>query len=170
MRNILNKRHLTLLYNSYIKSHLEYGILLFCRCPLSLINPIVKLQKICVRIIDKTDDFRAHTAPLFKKHRILPFPQLMDYNCLIFMHKVKLGKVPPIFNDKWSFQADNHNYFTRSRNNFAPLTHNRNFIFNSPLYYLPRKFNQLPLEIKSIQNEKEFSREVFNHLLNSIIF
>ena len=170
MRNILNKRHLNLLYNSYIKSHLEYGIILFTRCPLNLINPIVKLQKICVRIIDKTDNFRAHTAPLFKKYRILPFPQLMDYNCLIFMHKVKSGKVPSIFNNKWNFQVDNHSYNTRNRNNFNTLTHNRNFIFNSPLYYLPRKFNQLPIEIKSIDNEKVFSRAVTDHLLNSIVF
>ncbi len=170
MRNILNKRHLTLLYNAYVKSHLEYGIILFSAVPLSLINPIVKLQKICIRIIEKTDDYRAHTAPLFKKHRILPFPQLLDYNCIIFMRNYQMGKTPSIFNGKWSFQAENHNYNTRNRNNFTPLTHNRNFIFNSPLYYLPRKFNQLPLDIKLIQNEREFSNEVFNYLLNTIVF
>ncbi len=170
MRNILDQRHLKLLYNSYVRSHLEYGILMYSACPLSLINPIIKLQKTCVRIIEKTNDFRAHTAPLFKKHRILPFPQLLDYNCVIFMHKYKSGKVPEIFNEKWNFQAENHNYLTRNRNNFAPRSHPRNFVFNAPLYYLPRKFNQLPIEIKSIVNEKEFSREVFSHLLNSIIF
>ncbi len=170
MRNILDLRHLKLLYNSYVRSHLEYGILMFTACPLSTINPIIKLQKICIRIIEKTNDYRAHTAPLFKKHRILPYPQLLDFNCFIFMHRYKMGKIPEIFNEKWNFQAENHNYNTRFRENFAPRTHHRNFIFNAPLYYLPRKFNQLPLEIKSITNEKEFSREVFNYLLNSIIF
>ena len=169
MRNILDRRHLMLLYNSYVRSHLEYGIIMYSACSLSLINPIIKLQKICVRIIEKTDNYRAHTAPLFKKHRILPFPQLLDYNCAIFMHKYKYGKVPEIFNDKWNFQAENHNYSTRNRDNFVPRSHPRNFIFNAPLYYLPRKFNQLPIEIKSIVNEKEFSREVFSYLLNSII-
>ena len=170
MRNILDLRHLKLLYNSYVRSHLEYGILMFTACPLSLINPIIKLQKICVRIIEKTNDYRAHTAPLFKKHRILPYPQLLDFNCFIFMHRYKRGKIPEIFNEKWNFQAENHNYNTRFRENFVPRTHPRNFIFNAPLYYLPRKFNQLPIEIKSIVNEKEFSRVVFNYLLNSIIF
>ena len=168
MKNILNCRHLKLLYDSYIRSHLEYGIILFSAATQNMINPIVKLQKICVRIIEKTNDFRAHSAPLFKKHKILPFPQLLDYNCLIFMHRYKQGKCPEIFNNKWTFQAENHNYFTRNRTNFAPMSHNRNYIFNAPLYYLPRKFNQLPINLKSIINEKEFSRKVFNYLLNSI--
>ena len=168
MRNILDLKHLKLLYNSYIKSHIEYGIIIFCACPLSMIKPIIKLQKICIRIIEKTNDYRAHTAPLFKKHKILPFPQLLDYNCLIFMHRFKNGKCPTIFNDKWTFQIDNHNYNTRNRLNFVPLSHNRNYIFNAPLYYLPRKFNQLPLNIKQIDNEKEFSRKVLDYLLNSI--
>lgn len=170
MKNILDCRHLKLLYHSYIKSHLEYGIILFTACPLNIINPIIKLQKLCIRIIDKNKDFRAHTAPLFKKHKILPYQKLLDYNCLIFMHRYKHNKCPEIFRDKWTLQANNHTYNTRNRNDFEHITHNRNFIFNAPLYYLPRKFNQLPLHLKCIENENEFSRKVFDHLLNSIIF
>ena len=168
MRNILNQRHLKLLYSSYIKSHLEYGILLFCAAPQSMINPIIKLQKICIRIIEKNNDYRGHTAPLFKKHKILPYPQLLEYNCLIFMHKFKNKKCPQIFDDKWSFQSDNHNYNLRNRYNFENPAHNRNYIFNAPLYFLPRKFNHLPINLKSIENEREFSRKVLIHLLNSI--
>ncbi len=84
------------------------------------------------------------------------------------MHRYKNKKCPEVFDDKWSFQSENHNYNTRNRHNYDNPAHSLNYIFNAPLYFFPRKFNHLPINLKTIINEREFSRKVIDHLLNSI--
>ena len=70
MKHILDKAHLKLLYNSYIKSHIEYCCNIFCLANKSYIKPILLLQKRAIRIICGAN-YRDHTQPLFKHEHIL---------------------------------------------------------------------------------------------------
>ena len=45
MRHLLDRKHLLLLYNSYIKSYIEYSSILLCGAPKSLLDPIIKQQQ-----------------------------------------------------------------------------------------------------------------------------
>ena len=170
MRHLLDKKHLKLLYSSYIKSNIEYCCLLFTACPMYLLAPIIKLQKQAIRIIENLPS-RAHTAEFFKSNGILPFNLLIEFNVCKFMHAYKLGNFPKIFENTWNFVQDRHTYGTRNRNNFAyePGT-NRNFLLHAPLNSFPTIFNNLPLEIKLIDNKNIFKKKCFTYYLNKIEF
>ena len=73
MKHLLDKKHLKLLVNAYIKSHIEYCCNTFCLCTDSIIKPITTLLKKAIRIIcNKNPWFHANT--LFKQEHILPVP------------------------------------------------------------------------------------------------
>ena len=170
MKHILDKKHLRLLYTSYVKSNIEYCCLLFTACPMFLLTPIIKLQKQALRIIENLPN-RAHTAQLFKENNILPFNLLIEFNVCKFMHSYKLGNYPRIFDGTWNFIQDRHTYGTRNRNNFAYEPNvNRNFLLHAPLNAFPTIFNNLPNEIKSIENKNLFKKKCFSHFLNKIEF
>ena len=170
MKHLLDKKHLRLLYNSYIKSNIEYCCLLLTGCSDHLLSPILKQQKLAVRIIENLPN-NSHTAQYFKSNAILPLPLLIKFNCVRFMHKFKNGGQPEIFNDAWNLQGDRHNYRTRNRLNFAYVAGiDRNYLLRAPLHAMPTIFNNLPQNIREIENEKEFKQKCFTHFLNQIEF
>ena len=170
MRHLLDKKHLKVLYSSYVKANIEYCCILFTACPAYLLNPIIKIQKSAVRIIENLPS-RAHTAEYFKSNGILPFNLLIKYNVCRFMYRYLHNLQPEIFNNTWEISRDRHRYNTRNVNNFA-YAHgaNRNFLLNSPFHAFPTIFNNLPNNIKSIENEKEFNKKCFTFFLNQIDF
>lgn len=167
MKHILDLRHLKLLFNSYVKSIINYCIFIFTAVPNITLEPIKKLIKACVRIITKSSG-NAHTAPLFKQLQILPFKELMDFEVGLFMFKFKNGLTPPIFNNAWNYRHQVHGYSTRGRDNFVTDHSTRSYILDSPLNYFPRFFNSLPEQLKRLQSYPEFKRKLFNYLLNRI--
>jgi len=170
MKHILDERHLRLLYSCYIKSYIEYSCVLLCGCPDYLLKPIVKQQKNAIRLIEGLQS-REHTAEHFKRNLILPFPLLIKFNCSVFMHRYKSNLQPSIFNNVWPLLMDHHNYNTRNRTNYAYVAGiNRSFILNSPLHNLPTIYNNLPHEIKQIENQKKFKQKCFTYFLNQIEF
>ncbi len=170
MKHILDGRHLLLLYNCYIKSYIEYSAVLLCGAPNSLLDPIIKQQKNAIRIISGLQS-RDHTAEHFKRNHVLPFPLLIKFHCSVFIHRYKAKLQPEIFNDVWQQQLNQHNHLTRNRTNFSYVAGvNRSFILNSPLHKLPTIYNNLPNELKCIENQKEFKQKCFTHFLNQIEF
>ena len=79
LHRFLPSKILLILYNSLISPHLHYGILAWGYFD----TRIFKLQKRCVRIIDKSK-YNAHTEPLFKKYSILKLCDLLQQKALIF--------------------------------------------------------------------------------------
>ena len=75
------------IYNSLVRSHLEFGVLAWGNALPSKLKRITSIQKKCIRNI-AGKDLRSHTDPLFKKLNILKFQDLIHYNKLIFMHKL----------------------------------------------------------------------------------
>ncbi len=167
MRHILDQRHLKILYSAYIRSVIEYGSILFTRCPAYLIKPIKTLQKKVIRIICNSG-YRDHTTPLFKQLKILPINELIKFNCCKFMFDYKSNRTPEIFNNTWQFNHDIHNHRTRNANNFAILRAEHNYIKDSPKYMFPRLFNSLPRDLRGIENRGEFLRKLENYLLQTL--
>ena len=87
------------------------------------------------------------------------------------MFKYQNGLQPEIFNNTWEFSRDRHRYNMRNANNFAYAQGgNRNFLLNAPFHAFPTIFNNLPNNIKQIENEKEFNRKCHTFFLNQIEF
>ena len=71
-KNVLNLESLKSLYFSSFHSHLVYGILVYSSAVPSVLNSLIIKQKMAIRCITNSK-YNAHTAPLFKKEKILPF-------------------------------------------------------------------------------------------------
>ena len=166
MKNLLHKRHLILIYNSYLKSLLDYCSPLFVDLPNARTKPIMNLQKKAVRIISRTNN-RAHTRDLFIDLGILPFKKLVTYNTARFMYLYRNKKVPATFDNTWKLNRDVRTRGLRNDNDFSIQFTNKQYIKSLPLFSFPSVWNRLPADIKSLQDKNLFNRKLFLHLLLS---
>lgn len=168
MKNILDKRHLRLLYNSYIHSHILYVSMFLSLCTETTLNPLVKIQKKAIRLICNRG-YRDHTAQLFKTERILPVKSEIIYQSLQIMHSYKYSRLPIAFNSTWIESGQLRNYQLRNNEDYH-IPHVRYlYLFNHPLYFMPRMWNEkINQEIKSISSKKIFSESIKNILLEDI--
>ena len=167
MKNILDKAHLKLLYNSYVKSNLQYGSCFFFMASAHVRAPIFKLQKQSIRTICGVGHL-AHTAELFREERILPFDQLIRYNIIKLMFHYKAGKLPEIFNGFWKLNSEVHNLNLRNQHDFHIPNFPAVYLSNHPRYKFAAEYNSIPESLKSINNEKQFLEGLFNFLLTTI--
>ena len=91
LRKTLSKEHKIMIYNSLVKSHLEYGIQIWGQTK-QKIN-IEKAQKKIIRIINGKNKY-THSEPLFHENNILKFDDLYKLRCLNTMHAIKNGDTP----------------------------------------------------------------------------
>ena len=89
----LNRDLKKLIYNAYIKPHLEYGLAIWGRTYQTVIKPLETTQKRCVRTIVGAK-FNAHTAQIFKKLKTLTLKDMCELSLLKIGLKVQLNKVP----------------------------------------------------------------------------
>ena len=81
-------------YNSLFKCHLEYCLPVLGGCSKSNVRSISKLQKQVVRNISSSK-YNSHTDPIFRKLKILKFPDLYEFSSAIFMFQTALKMHPP---------------------------------------------------------------------------
>ena len=167
MKNILDQRHLTLLYNAYLKSAIEYGTILFTNVAKSTMNPIIILQKKAIRIICAAG-YRDHTNPLFKQEKILRFEDIIFYNICRFMFDYLNNLLPSIFDNTWQKNSTVHRYPVRNQNDFFIVNVNKPYLAKFPLFAFPKIWNSLPENIKSINNRKLFSKTLYSHIIDNI--
>lgn len=167
MKHILDKRHLTLLYNSYLKSNLEYGSALFTTASKTTIKPIVILQKKAIRIICGVN-YRDHTATLFKDEKILRFEDIIKFNICKFMFDFKHDLLPNIFSGTWVRNDEIHNYPVRNREDFYIRNINKLYLKQFPLFKFPVIWNTLPSDLKELESRKIFCKDLRSFLIENI--
>jgi hypothetical protein len=172
MRNLLDGRHLTLLYNAYCKSIIEYASVLFTGVLDVYLRPIFLLQKRVVRIITNSS-YRAETRDLFKRTRILPIDKLIIYNAAKTMFNYRSGHLPVCFNGTWKTnrvvrEAREGDRILRNDNDYSVGTFRYNYTRDQPLNRLPIIWNSLPDAVKLSLTRNQFNKALFNHLLNGI--
>ncbi len=89
-----------MLYHSIIHCHIIYAIQVWSSTSSNLYKNIFHLQKSAIRIITNSK-YNAHTEPLFKKCKILPLPDLVDFFKIQFMHIFVQKFLPSSFDDVW---------------------------------------------------------------------
>ena len=145
-----------LIYESLVKSHLNYNVLCWGRANDSRVNKIKKIQKKCVRNL-ANKKYSSHTDPIFNDFGILKFDDLFELNALTFMHKYHYGKLPVSFNNK----------FTPLMGSNRTLSYRINVAKNKslekfPTNFLPKIWNSTSTDCKKIENLKAFSRNIKN--------
>ena len=73
---LLGPSHLLLLYNAFVLPHLKYSCETWALNYPSKLSRICTLQKRAIRIVDQAH-YLQHSSPIFKKHKVLKFPDLI---------------------------------------------------------------------------------------------
>ena len=102
------------LYYAIFYSHMIYGCNLWGLAPRDdNIKKIELLQKKCIRIITFSD-FRAHTTPLFAKHKILKARDVIKLQQLKLIFEYKHGLLPSDLMNLFELDKNVHNHDTSS--------------------------------------------------------
>ena len=104
-RKYLNYSTLLTLYNSFVYPHLVYCIESWGRTSDTLLLAILRLQKKILRLI-KCVPKSYESQMLFSEMKILPIKKLYLYSVALFMFKYKTGKLPSVFSDFFSSNAN----------------------------------------------------------------
>jgi hypothetical protein len=84
-----------------IHSVISYGIIIYGCANKSNIEKLIIKQKHAIHTICNSS-YRAHTAPLFKQHKILPIEKLIQFSSIKFMHNFHLKQLPLSFAKTWT--------------------------------------------------------------------
>ena len=167
MKNFLDKRHLKLLVNAYVKSHIEYNCNLLSLCNKSTLKPLTIQFKKTIRILSNAK-YRDHTVPLFKKEHILPIEQQIEFCALKFMHSYFYDYCPEAFKGTWKLNKNMNDHGTRAMNDFYIERVSMAYFDNHPLYKFLKLWNNLDTRLKLLPEKTEFLRELKKDLLNKL--
>ena len=93
-QHILDTKYLLLLYNALVLPFLNYCLQIWGNSYTSNLSNLVTAQKKIIRIVDHAGS-RAHTSPIFKKHKILKLMDLVKNCHLNIMHNYLTNALPP---------------------------------------------------------------------------
>jgi len=172
VQNFMNEKALKYMYYSLIHCHIIYALHVYSSASEKLLKSIFVKQKQAIRIITG-NKYNSHTEPLFKKLKILPFPQLCDFFRIQFMHDFKYGFLPPSFDNMWTTNRIRRQdqVEIELRNDdllFIPFTRS-DFILRMPLHLFPKCWNDFENEdLKFIRNKIEFNLKLKDFLLEKL--
>lgn len=119
------------------------------------------------------EKYNAHTEPLFKSSKILPFPDLITFHKLQFMQRFVQGFLPSSFNDTWkknSIRNIGENEISLRNEDqlnipFARLVSTE----KHPLTNFPLLWEKFPeAQIKIVRKTKEFDHKLKEYFLNDL--
>ena len=130
----------------------------------SNLNIIYYLQKRAVRAVTNSD-YRAHTAPLFSKLKILDIFQINSLDIAKFMFHYHNNLLPPLFLNLFMTNSQVHRYDTRTAGNFCMHSCRTDIKKFTILYQGPRIWNSLPASITNLSSFPTFKSKVLEFLL-----
>ena len=115
LRHYVRQNTLLMLYNSFVRSHLLYGISTRGSTNNTVPHLLQILQNIIVRIISnvKTNE-RITNNLLYKQLKILKIKDMYELKVFKFMHQHQHNRLPNLCNFNFTPTASIHNYNTRS--------------------------------------------------------
>ena len=167
VKKIVTEKNLLLLYFSLIHSDLVYSAPVLASLNATFVKKIFIKQKRALRMV-YGGSYNCHTAPIFKKYNILPFPELIKFTSLKFVWEYKCNKLPSTFLNTFydsNPTAHNHGYNLRTSNDFfIPICRNKT-VERLPLFNFPKTWNQLNESFKMSNRMDEILGEIKEELL-----
>ncbi len=177
-KNILDENALKSVYYALFHSNLIYCLPIWSSTTQSLLNKIITMQKNAIRTISNAP-YNAHTEPLFKKLKILPFNKLIYFFNLQIMQQYRQGFLPTAFNRIWItnqerrlLQADeedqaNAHLVLRNHDMLYVPPSRLSTTAKHPYFNLPKTWTEFSNEnIKILRNKLEFNHALKSHLLD----
>ena len=125
------------------------------------------MQKKSIRIILQAK-YNAHTLPLFFHHKILPFPDLIIYQNLLFMHSVDKEYVKVNCSDIYvkSSEILAHNCPLRNASDYHIPRVRSEYMKKFPLYNLLKTWNSLESGFRDVNTKSLCKYNIKSHLLS----
>jgi hypothetical protein len=138
-------------------------------CTATSLKPLIILQKKAIRIIFKVPN-RANTLQLFINNEILPLEQIIEFSSCLFMFDYLHGNLPASFDLHWieNWRANENNYELRNANNFHIPRVRYKYLDTHPLFNFSRLWNNLPLNLKSINERSRFEKSLQEFLFEKL--
>ncbi|PNF39982.1 hypothetical protein B7P43_G15963 [Cryptotermes secundus] len=154
LRDLVSLPILRSVYFAKFESLLRYGII-FWGCGQKDIQTVFKIQKKCLRLIKRVNN-RVSCREFFGEFKILTLTSLYIFETLCFLRKNR------IYNISYS---DVHGYNTVHKQNLYVQPCNTSRCKRSVINMGIRLYNNLPSQIRSIQEFKVFKRQLKDYLL-----
>jgi hypothetical protein len=152
------------LYYTLIYPYLIYCNTIWSSTYVSNLKRLQILQKRIVRLLTSSS-FLAHTAPLFKKLKILDINGINSFCTGIFMYSYHNKLLPPPFLNLFSTSNQFHNYNTRNADTYRSHACRTNIKQFTMLSRGPKLWNSLPDTVKNAGTLNCFRNRIRKYLL-----
>lgn len=152
------------LYYTLIYPYLIYCNTIWSSTYVSNLKRLQILQKRIVRLLTSSS-FLAHTAPLFKKLKILDINKINSFCTGIFMYSYHNKLLPPPFLNLFSTSNQFHNYNTRNADTYRSHACRTNIKQFTMLSRGPKLWNSLPDTVKNAGTLNCFRNRIRKYLL-----
>ena len=167
VKNFLNIRSKTLLYDSLVKSHLLYGIELWGKAAKKHLNKLFIMQKKAIRYILKLSR-NSHTKSGFKSLSCLNIYQLYTQSLCNLMFFVNKGIAPKAILCKFKKIKEIHTRITRSAiSDDYFMDHHGSKSTSCPSVTGVLAWNLLPPALRNIRNKAKFKKLLKKHILET---
>ena len=150
-----------MLYYTLIYPYITYCNSAWSSTYVSNLNRIYDMQKRAVRAVTNSD-YRAHTAPLFSKLKMLDIFQINTLDIAKFMFRYHNNLLPPLFLNLFMTNSQVHRYDTRTAGNYRVHSCRTKFTI---LYQRSRVWSSLPSSITNLSSFSTFKNKVLEFLL-----
>ena len=154
-RRILDKDSLITLYNALIKPYFTYCLTIWGNTFKSYLKKLETLQKKIMRIITFSE-YTAHTAPLFRKLKIMATTQLYEYFSCIHIYKGVKCIVPKLFWGDFILSKTKRNPL-----NLQPKFYSKNICTTVKIW------NKLPKVLQNAKSIQYFKYKLRKYILTS---
>lgn len=157
--DLLPKKILVLIYNTFINSKISYCIEIYGTAYKSNMSKIFIVQKRILRIIYKAPPL-THSAPLFQESQLLNIYNLFNFRTILSAHDT-------FYSNNTTMHHLQTSYNTRYSHLTLPTPHYLTQAgHRSPKYQTAALWNRLPNSLRSIKNKIIFRMSLKQHLLS----
>ena len=148
LRDIFPKHILKTLYLTLSYPYFNYCNLIWGTANDTNLNPLIVLQKKCIRIINRAG-YIDHTDPLFKTTKLLKLSQIHILSCAKFIYKCYTSCTYSNFRGRLILNSDIHKHDTRIASDLRAPFERLEIGLNSFFIKGIKIWNKLPADIKT---------------------
>ena len=170
LRNLLPINILISVHYSIVYSHLQYAVISWGNCSVTLRKRLQIKQNSIICIINKSRIYKTKLKPLFEKMNLLNISAIYELEVGKFMAKLQNKQLPDYFNSLFSLTSSFYSYSTRSVAN-EKFFFNRSYLIKTERSIKiagPKISNNLPKTIKEKSEKvKSFKSSFKKYLLSA---
>ena len=168
LRDIFPKHILKTLYLTLTYPYFNYCNLIWGTAYITNLNPLIVLQKKCIRIINKAG-YLDHTDPLFKSTKLLKLEQIHILSCAKFIFNCYNTNVYQNFRVRLIQNSQIHEHDTRISSQLRTPYERLDSGINSFFVKGIKIWNKLPIDIKSAKNIIYLKSKIKKYLLETVL-